>query len=147
MALLKLCLHCGRMYQPWSRHNRGRCPDCLRKYEREKRQRRGSTTQRGYDSAWRELASRAIQLHPYCANCSATTDLTVDHIDPKSKGRKDLTIRDVQVLCRSCNGSKGGRGSRPIVPDRQTTRRLVIREIHSKKFAGESENRIEPLIG
>ena len=147
MALLKLCLHCGRMYQPCSRNNRGRCRDCLRKYEREKRQRRGSTTQRGYDSAWRELASRAIQLHPYCANCSTTTDLTVDHIDPKSKGRKDLTIRDVQVLCRSCNGSKGGRGSRSIVPDRQTTPALGIRERNSKNAIAKPKNEMGPLVG
>ena len=50
---VKLCNGCGCRYQPY-RNSRGRCRDCLREYEREKRQRRGSTAQRGYGRAWQE---------------------------------------------------------------------------------------------
>ena len=40
-----------------------------------------------------------------------TEDLTVDHRDPNTKGRTDLTLADVDVLCRSCNARKGRRGA------------------------------------
>ena len=69
MALLKLCLHCGRMYQPWSRNNRGRCPDCLRNYEREKRRRRGSTTQRGLGAEHQRLAKQVLSEEKACWLC------------------------------------------------------------------------------
>ena len=51
--------------------------------------------------------------------CGTSEDLTVDHIDPATKGRADLTLADVQVLCRSHNSSKGANAS----VTRQETRR------------------------
>ena len=42
--------------------------------------------------------------------CSATEDLEIDHVIPLSRGgRNDIT--NLQVLCKSCNCSKGNRHS------------------------------------
>jgi len=56
-----------------------------------------------YAGAWQKLAKEAIQKQPWCTYCGATTDLTVDHVTPRS------LVDGVQVLCRSCNSSKGRR--------------------------------------
>src|SRR5439155_430834 len=90
------CLHCNT-------HHQGACPN--------KERRRGSAHQRGYTLEWQRLARAAIAAHPYCSRCPATTDLTADHITPLSKGGKNV-LQNIQVLCRSCNSSKGGRGGR-----------------------------------
>lgn len=43
-----------------------------------------------------------------CRRCAAIEDLTLDHIHPWSLGGPD-TADNLQVLCRSCNSSKGDR--------------------------------------
>jgi 5-methylcytosine-specific restriction endonuclease McrA len=52
------------------------------------------------------LAAEAIRRQPWCSACGTTVDLTGDHIDPNK--RTDLTLDDVQVLCRRCNSRKSG---------------------------------------
>ena len=42
-----------------------------------------------------------------CNKCKASENLSVDHIVPFSKSR-DNSIKNLQVLCLSCNGKKGG---------------------------------------
>jgi excisionase family DNA binding protein len=76
--------------------------------------RRGTTAQKGYGASWQRLSKLARQ--PWCTVCGSTTDLVADHIDPATRGRRPLTLADVQVLCRRCNGSKGSRANpKPIV--------------------------------
>lgn len=43
-----------------------------------------------------------------CVECSATDDLTLDHIYPWSLGGPD-TVENLRVLCRTCNSRKGAR--------------------------------------
>lgn len=43
-----------------------------------------------------------------CVLCSATDDLTLDHIHPRSRAGSD-SDSNLRVLCRSCNSSKGAR--------------------------------------
>lgn len=43
-----------------------------------------------------------------CQHCTATEDLTFDHIYPVSKGGQ-TTFDNLQLLCRSCNSSKRDR--------------------------------------
>src|SRR5436190_8331841 len=92
--MLRFCLHCNT-------HHPGACPN--------KERRRGSAHARGYTQQWKRVAKAAIAAHPYCAQCGATDDLTADHITPVVKGGKSV-MRNVQVLCRSCNSAKGGGG-------------------------------------
>lgn len=42
-----------------------------------------------------------------CGNCGKTDNLTIDHIKAFSLGGENI-IDNIQVLCRSCNSSKGG---------------------------------------
>jgi len=44
-----------------------------------------------------------------CATCGAVETLTIDHIDPLSKGGSD-DLDNLQLLCRSCNSRKGHSG-------------------------------------
>lgn len=43
-----------------------------------------------------------------CVECSATDDLTLDHIFPWSLGGPD-TVDNLRVLCRPCNSRKGAK--------------------------------------
>jgi 5-methylcytosine-specific restriction endonuclease McrA len=51
-----------------------------------------------------------VQLarQPYCTECGSTDDLTADHIVPLARGGPS-EMSNVQILCRSCNGSKSAR--------------------------------------
>lgn len=40
-----------------------------------------------------------------CQHCGSIEGLCVDHIHPKSRGGKSA-LRNLQVLCRSCNSAK-----------------------------------------
>jgi hypothetical protein len=54
----------------------------------------------------RRLGRRGLM--PYCPICGSSTDLTVDHIIPRSLGGPD-TPRNLRTLCRRCNSTRGGR--------------------------------------
>ena len=41
-----------------------------------------------------------------CKHCETHLDLTVDHINPESKGG-ETALDNFQTLCRSCNSKKG----------------------------------------
>jgi hypothetical protein len=43
-----------------------------------------------------------------CTHCNSTKNLAIDHIKPYSKGGSD-TIKNLQVLCKSCNSKKGNK--------------------------------------
>jgi len=43
-----------------------------------------------------------------CQMCGARTFLSIDHIFPESKGG-DLSLDNLQTLCKSCNSKKGVR--------------------------------------
>lgn len=100
MTLLKAC-RCGTPHPEGTT-----CPNRDR--------RRGNTTARGYGATWQRLARQAIAAQPWCTICGTTTDLTVDHHDPQTRGRTKLTLDDVDVLCRSHNSSKGAGGGRAV---------------------------------
>lgn len=69
-----------------------------------------SSTDRGYDSVWHRLSKRARKLQPWCSDCLGTTDLTTDHTErawARKAAGKSIRLRDVDVLCRSCNAKRG----------------------------------------
>ena len=153
MALLKICCGCFRSYQPWSRNNRGRCRDCLRKYEREKRRRRGSTTQRGLGAEHQRLAKQVLSEEKACWLCGEPAHpddrLEVDHVVPRAKG--GATVRsNLRAAHASCNRGRGSRGGGQLEGDRRLTRKPVRGETHTHS---ETENNfspgndLEPLVG
>ncbi len=44
-----------------------------------------------------------------CQKCNSRNDLTLDHIQPYSKGGPE-SYENLRVLCRSCNSKRGNRG-------------------------------------
>ena len=78
---------------------------------RDSDQRRGSSTQRGYDYRWQKTSRGYLARNPLCIKCeengviSAATD--VDHIIPiqvDSMRKYDRT--NWQALCKSCHSRK-----------------------------------------
>ena len=88
--------------------NGSRCPTCASQRER----RRGSATQRGYDSKWSRKSQRLTKAIGCCQRCgighTEANPLTLDHIVAKARGGTD---NRVQVLCRKCNSAKGARAA------------------------------------
>lgn len=111
MSLLKPCLDCGEL-SAFTRCAEHRRPVASAK---------GSASSRGYDSAWSRLSRRARRLQPFCSDCGASEDLTVDHSpeawQAKAAGRQ-IGLDLVDVVCRSCNAKRGR--SRPWGNDPST---------------------------
>lgn len=55
-----------------------------------------------------KIRSTLITESSECIICGSSDDLTIDHITPVVKGGGN-EIENLQVLCRTCNSSKGGR--------------------------------------
>lgn len=108
---LRPCLDCGVPTDTGTR-----CPVC-RPPDHQL-----SAHQRGYDAAWRRLSKQARRLQPFCTDCGATDDLTVDHSREAWERRaQGLAIRleDVTTVCRSCNARRGR--ARPTPGDPPST--------------------------
>lgn len=98
--VVRACLGCDRLTSDGSR-----CEDCRQALVRRRSAARGGATAQGYDYQWQKAVRAAITAHPWCSRCGATTDLTGDHITPKSRGGQP-TADNIQVLCRPCNSRK-----------------------------------------
>lgn len=96
--MIKPCLDCGEPTE------QTRCADCRLPDSKP------SAAARGYDYRWSKLSARARKLQPFCSDCYSTEDLTTDH-SPTAWARKaagkPIRLRDVDVVCRSCNGKRG----------------------------------------
>ncbi|MFI1090937.1 HNH endonuclease [Streptomyces sp. NPDC020917] len=106
------CLGCARLTR-----NPSRCDNCTAIAERQRSQRRGKTTARGYGYAWQHLRARLIAEHvaihgQWCPGfereAHTAERLSVDHIVPRTAGGTD-DRENLQVLCLSCNSRKRDR--------------------------------------
>ncbi|MBF6330261.1 HNH endonuclease [Nocardia transvalensis] len=102
--ILRPCLDCG---EP---STTARCPEHALRDDRV----RDHDHVHWNGGRWKRLSARLRRVQPWCSSCGATDELTVDHIAPVST-RPDLAyeLRNLQVLCRRCNGRKGARGIAP----------------------------------
>jgi 5-methylcytosine-specific restriction endonuclease McrA len=66
----------------------------------------------GSTSAWRRIREQVIRRDGCCQMCGTEERLSVDHIVPRTLGGDD-SLSNLQVLCSSCNSSKGGRFFEP----------------------------------
>jgi 5-methylcytosine-specific restriction protein A len=85
----------------------GWCPDHQKKQGAYDRQQRGTSTQRGYGSAWQKYSRRYRYEHPYCEECGKIAEC-VDHKRPIS-GPDDPGMWDEKnhrSLCWSCHSRK-----------------------------------------
>ena len=59
---------------------------------------------------WKALSKRLRRLSPFCEQCAATVNLTVDHVLPVSQF-PELTyaVENCRVLCKVCNGKRGNK--------------------------------------
>ena len=59
-------------------------------------------------NAWPELREQVFARDGrVCCLCSATEDLSIDHIEPVKDGGLP-TLNNLRVLCRSCNSERNG---------------------------------------
>jgi len=96
VTVLRPCIECG------TPADGTRCPSCEAERQAALDVRRGTPTDRGYDSAWARLSRRARRLQPWCLDCGTTEDLTADH-----KRWPARSLADVAVVCRPCNSRRG----------------------------------------
>ena len=143
MALLKFCLGCMRSYEPWSRNNRGRCRDCLRKYEGAKRAKRANRARSSM--AWQNARAAARKRDgERCQRCGATEGLEVHHITALAEGGAEFDLSNLTTLCQECHVDVRGRGQGGRERRTRHTRKPQLRETHS---SSETQNEIEPLVG
>ena len=62
----------------------------------------------GGTTKWRRIRQTIIDRDQCCQMCGTEDRLTVDHIVPRVLGGDD-NPSNLQVLCSTCNSSKGGR--------------------------------------
>jgi len=67
-----------------------------------------SLSSKGSTSKWRRIREQIIRRDGCCQMCGTEERLSVDHIVPRTLGGDD-NPSNLQVLCSSCNSSKGGR--------------------------------------
>ncbi len=86
------------------------CGECKRANER----RRGTTTERGYGTAWQRKSQRLTRRVGRCERCgiehTAANPLTLDHLTAKANGGTDHDT-NLSVICRRCNSAKGARAA------------------------------------
>jgi 5-methylcytosine-specific restriction enzyme A len=103
---MRPCIDCG---DPTTGRN-GRCDPCRQQVEhthdRARIEQPNRFRERGYDARWiasrdgPALSSRSV------ATAGPVTTLTYDHL-PGAWEQKVITLADVDVVCRSCNGKRG----------------------------------------
>ena len=100
------CLDCGVLADSH------RCPPHLAIWERAQDAKRGTSTERGYDTAWRKLRIAILNRDAWtcqiCGKHLVGSDATVDHIVPKARGGSDQQF-NLRAACRADNSSKGAR--------------------------------------
>ena len=141
MALLKLCLHCGKHYDP-STGVRNRCGPCGRAYDQ-----RHSVERRARNSAkWQRARAVARERDgERCRECGSTDKLEVHHIKPLAERGDKYELENLVTLCHDCHVRVGGRSG----IERQTSSHPapVPREFNFQKTGAPTSKSEGPLVG
>lgn len=146
--LLKLCLHCGKHYDP-ATGVRNRCGPCGRKYDQ-----RHSVERRARNSAkWQQARAAARRRDgERCQRCGSTDQLQVHHIKPLAEGGDKYDLENLATLCHGCHVAVGGgqaskneTPSHPVLGIRETNSRS--RNENENGIGAGPDNGLEPLVG
>lgn len=96
--------------RPTQHRPAGYNPNAAKDYAKQLDKRRGSASERGYNSVWRSFRNRFLKEHPLCAYCLkqdvVTMATVVDHIIPHRGDPKLFWMEgNVQSLCPPCHNS------------------------------------------
>ena len=81
-------------------------------------------------------------IYPVCLACGAEENLSLDHIIPLAKAGRN-SIGNIQVLCRSCNSTKG---TRTIDYRDKTVIRWMQMELGIDNIVADSLEDIQPYL-
>lgn len=76
-----------------------------------------------------------IEAQPCCVVCGASDSLHIDHIHPRKNGGTD-SLDNLQVLCQTCNTSKGAKS----MAEWQAYRAQMVRNVISADFIANALN-------
>lgn len=85
------------------------CQAHERQIEANRRERKGTRSERGYDYQWQQVRLMVLRREPWCRRCKArgiwTIATLVDHIIPLPEGPR-LLLENLQPLCDPCHKVK-----------------------------------------
>lgn len=89
---------------------RGKCPQCSSRRNRQNDALRPSSSGRGYDATWQRFRKLVLAAEPLCRHCASKGRVVaardVDHIRPLADGGERLDWDNVQPLCGACHKRK-----------------------------------------
>jgi 5-methylcytosine-specific restriction protein A len=86
-----------------------RCPEHTRQHDRRDRQRRGSSSRRGYTRRHYKLREIVLARDPICRACGEEPSEVSDHIIALRRGGAPFDLSNLQGLCRKCHNRKTAR--------------------------------------
>lgn len=119
-----------------------RCEDCRRDQYQARREREGTSSQKGYGVSWQRLRAHVLAGEPLCRHCAregrVVVATEVDHIVPRAQGGSDA-LTNLQALCKSCHSrktlSEGRVGQKVANPAHQNARRPHTRAREIKQIS------------
>lgn len=119
--LQSVCPECGAVFERQT--SAAYCETC-RPPDTRPRTAAKREANKGYGARWNRLSKRARKLQPFCSDCGTMDDLTADHTEEawkRGKAGKLIRLQDIDVVCRSCNSSRG-----PARGDKVNQRRKIV---------------------
>ena len=87
------------------------CQEHKRQEQRRYDSRRGSSSERGYDTTWQRLRAAYLRSHPLCNRCPGVVPaIVVHHKQPISDGGERLDTENLEALCETCHNKHHGFG-------------------------------------
>jgi len=113
MTIYRLCNSCGDKY-PMAGRSHGKCPDCMRTYERERARSRPQRLARN-SARFKKLRELVRRRDGHaCRRCGSTENLEAHHVKPLSEGGAAYDPANLLTICAACHFLEGQEASRRI---------------------------------